>query len=63
MMIYTFTIDYVLSTCPKVLTHVIPAMERTQRLLGTLEVIYDINGYTYYTKGVLPKIAALYRGF
>jgi hypothetical protein len=54
-MIYTFTIDYVLSTCPKVLTHVIPAMERTQRLLGTLEVIYDINGTLITQKECCPK--------
>jgi hypothetical protein len=41
MMTYNFTIDYVLSTCPKVLTHVIPAMERKQGLLGKLEAIFD----------------------
>jgi hypothetical protein len=41
MMTYIFTINFVLSTCPKVLTHVIPAMERIQWLLGTLEAIFD----------------------
>jgi hypothetical protein len=41
MMTYTFMIDFVLPTCPKVLTHVIPAMEGTQGLLGTLEAIFD----------------------
>jgi hypothetical protein len=41
MMTYIFTIDYILSTCPKVLAHVIPVMERTQGLLGTLEVVFD----------------------
>jgi hypothetical protein len=41
MMTYTFMIDYVLPTCPKVLTHIIPAMERTQGLLGTLETVFD----------------------
>jgi hypothetical protein len=41
MITYIFTIDSVLSTCPKVLAHVIPAMERTQGLLGTLEAVFD----------------------
>jgi hypothetical protein len=41
MMTYIFMIDYVLPTCPKVLAHVIHAMERTQGLLGTLEAIFD----------------------
>jgi hypothetical protein len=40
-MTYIFTIDYVLPTCPKMLAHVIPAMERTQGLLGTHEAIFD----------------------
>jgi hypothetical protein len=40
-MTYIFTIDSVLSTCPKVLAHVIPVMERTQGLPGTLEAIFD----------------------
>jgi hypothetical protein len=40
MMIYIFTIDYVLTTCPKVLTHVIPIIERTQVLFGTFEVVF-----------------------
>jgi hypothetical protein len=34
-------IDFVLATCPMVLAHVIPAMERTQGLLDTLEVVFD----------------------
>jgi hypothetical protein len=34
-------IDHVLSSDPKVLTCVIPTMERTQGLLGILEVISD----------------------
>jgi hypothetical protein len=41
MMTYIFTINSVLSTGPKVLTHVILAMERTQGLLGTLEAVFD----------------------
>jgi hypothetical protein len=40
-MTYIFTIDSVLSTCPKVLTHVIPTIKRTQGLLGTFEVVFD----------------------
>jgi hypothetical protein len=41
MMVYFFTIDYVLPICPKVLTDVIPAMERKQELLATLETVLD----------------------
>jgi hypothetical protein len=41
MMAYIFTIDFVLPTCPKVLEHVMPAMEGTQGLLGTLEAVFD----------------------
>jgi hypothetical protein len=41
MMSYIFMVDYVLPTCPKVLTEIISAMERTQALLGTLEVVFD----------------------
>jgi hypothetical protein len=41
MITYIFTIDYVMSTCHKVIAHVIPAMERTQWLLGTLETVFD----------------------
>jgi hypothetical protein len=41
MTAYIFTIDFVLLTCPKVLAHIIPTMERTQGLLGTLEAIFD----------------------
>jgi hypothetical protein len=40
-MTYIFTIDYVLSTCPKVLAHIIPAIERIQGLLGTLKAVSD----------------------
>jgi hypothetical protein len=40
-MTYIFTIDSVLPIAPKVLVHVIPTMERTQGLLGTLEVVFD----------------------
>jgi hypothetical protein len=40
MMTYIFMIDSVLPTGLKVLTHVIPVMERTQGLLGTLEVVF-----------------------
>jgi hypothetical protein len=36
---YFLMIDHVLSSDPKVLTHVIPTMERAQGLLGTLEVV------------------------
>jgi hypothetical protein len=41
MMTYIFTIDSVLPIAPKVLVHVIPTMQRTQGLLGTLEVVFD----------------------
>jgi hypothetical protein len=41
MVTYFLTIDYVLSSDPQVLTHVIPTMERAQGLLGTLEVVSD----------------------
>jgi hypothetical protein len=41
MMTCIFTIDYVLPTCPKVLAHVILAIERTYGLLGTLEAVFD----------------------
>jgi hypothetical protein len=41
MMTYIFTIDSVLPTGPKVLPYVIPAMERNQGLLETLEVVFD----------------------
>jgi hypothetical protein len=41
MVTYFLTIDHVLSSDPHVLTRVIPTMERTQGLLGTLEVISD----------------------
>jgi hypothetical protein len=40
-MTYIFMIDFVLPTCPNVLAHVIPVMDRTQGLLGTLEVVFD----------------------
>jgi hypothetical protein len=41
MITYFLTIDHVLSSDPKVLAHVIPIMERDQRLLDTLEVVSD----------------------
>jgi hypothetical protein len=41
MVTYFLMIDYVLSSDPKVLTHVIPIMERAQGLLGTLKVESD----------------------
>jgi hypothetical protein len=41
MITYFLTIDHVLSSDPKVLTCVIPTMERAQGLLFTLEVVYD----------------------
>jgi hypothetical protein len=37
MITYFLSIDYVLFSDPKVLACVIPTMERTQGLLGTLE--------------------------
>jgi hypothetical protein len=40
-MTYIFMIDSVLPKYPKVLTHVIPTMERNQGLLGTLEAAFD----------------------
>jgi hypothetical protein len=41
MVTYFLMIDHVLSSDPKVLTHVIPTMERAQGLLVTLEVVFD----------------------
>jgi hypothetical protein len=41
MVTYFLTIDHVLFNDPKVLTRVIPTMERAQGLLGTLEVVSD----------------------
>jgi hypothetical protein len=41
MVTYFLMIDHVLSSDPQVLTRVIPTMERAQRLLGTLEVVFD----------------------
>jgi hypothetical protein len=40
-MTYIFTIDFVLPTCHKMLTHIILAMEGTQGLLDTLEAVFD----------------------
>jgi hypothetical protein len=40
MLTYIFMIDFVLHTDPKVLAHIIPAMERTQGLLSTLEAVF-----------------------
>jgi hypothetical protein len=44
MVPYFLTIDYILSSNPKVLTRVIPTMERVQGLLGTLEAESDCLG-------------------
>jgi hypothetical protein len=41
MMTYIFPIDFVLPTGLKVLAHIIPTMEGTQRLFDTLEVVFD----------------------
>jgi hypothetical protein len=41
MITYFLTINHVLSSDPKVLTCVIPTMERAQGLLDTLEVVSD----------------------
>jgi hypothetical protein len=41
MITYFLTIDHVLSSDSKVFTRVIPTMERTKGLLGTLEVVSD----------------------
>jgi hypothetical protein len=41
MLTHIFMIDFVLPTWPKVLIHVILAMEGTQGLLGTFEAIFD----------------------
>jgi hypothetical protein len=45
MMTYIFTIDFVLPTCPKALAHIIPVMEGTQWLLGTLEAVFDSQAF------------------
>jgi hypothetical protein len=41
MVTYFLMIDHVLSSDPKVLSHVIPTMERAQGFLGTLEAEFD----------------------
>jgi hypothetical protein len=41
MVTYFLTIDHVLSSDPKVLSHVIPTIERAQVLLDTFEVVSD----------------------
>jgi hypothetical protein len=41
MMTYTFTIDFVLLTHPKVLAYIISIIERTRGLLGTLQTVFD----------------------
>jgi hypothetical protein len=41
MVTYFLTIDHVLSSDPKVLTCIIPTMERVQGLLVALEVVSD----------------------
>jgi hypothetical protein len=41
MVTYFLMIDHVLSSDPKVLTRVVPTMERAQGLLGTLEIVSD----------------------
>jgi hypothetical protein len=41
MVTYFLTIDYVLSSNPKMLAHIIPTIERAQGLLGTLEAKSD----------------------
>jgi hypothetical protein len=41
MVTYFLTIDYILSSDPKLLTRVIPTMERAQGLLGTFEAKSD----------------------
>jgi hypothetical protein len=43
MVTYFLTIDHVLFSDPKVLTRVIPTMERAKGLLGTLEVVSDCH--------------------
>jgi hypothetical protein len=43
MITYFLTIDYVLSSDPKVLAYVIPTMERARGLLGTLEAKFDCH--------------------
>jgi hypothetical protein len=45
MVTYFLMIDYVLSSDPKVLTCVIPIMERAQGLLGTLEAESDCQPF------------------
>jgi hypothetical protein len=41
MVTYFLTIDYVLSSDPKVLARIIPTMERDQGMFGTLETESD----------------------
>jgi hypothetical protein len=72
MMTYIFMIDSILSTCPKLLVHIIPTMERTQGLLGTLEVVFDeqalpvwrvftiINLSNVVYQALLPNVVSIY---
>jgi hypothetical protein len=46
MITYFLTIDHVLSSDPKVITRVIPTMERAQGLLDTLKVVFDCQPLT-----------------
>jgi hypothetical protein len=44
-MTYIFTINFVLPTSHKMLAHIIPTMEWTQGLFGTLEVLFDWQAF------------------
>jgi hypothetical protein len=48
MVTYFLTIDYVLSSDPKVLAHVIHIMKIVKELLGTLEAELGCNGIEYF---------------
>jgi hypothetical protein len=51
MMTYIFTINSVIFTCPKMLAHVISAIEKTYGLLDTLEVVFD-----WQTHFLFPRV-------
>jgi hypothetical protein len=63
MVTYFLTIDYVLSSDPKVLAHVIPTMERAQGFLVTLKVVSDCQPFpTLRVLIIIEPINVVYSG-
>jgi hypothetical protein len=63
MVAYFLMIDHVLSSDPQVLARVIPTMERVQRLLGTLEVVFDCQLFpALRVLGIIEPINAVHQG-